>query len=83
MPFLKICPARSSTPASPLLERHKKFAKIDKISRKCNFQNSDPPEAALLLDPCLEVTTKIVKIDKSLKEVLFLKNLTRRRQHHC
>ena len=26
-----------STSARPLLERHKKFAKVDKISRKCHF----------------------------------------------
>ena len=47
------------------------------------FQNSGPPEAAPLLDPCLKGAKSSPKLTTNLKEVPFFKNLTRRRQHPC
>ncbi len=54
-PFSKIRPAGGSTPANPLLEDPKTVRRIIYFFEEgVIFQNSDPPEAALLLNPCLK-----------------------------
>ena len=52
-----------------------------RIHQTCTLFNSNPPEAAPLLDPCLKVTQKLDKLTNPAGAIF--KNLARRKQHPC
>jgi len=85
MSFFKIWPSGGSTPASLLLENHKKrWKNRSTFSRGCHFSKIWPAGGSTPASPLLENHKK--KMRKSfniLKGMQFFKNLTRRRQHPC